>query len=134
MTDVRVDQLLDIGDTQKPDALVMLQQDGVSFKGPTRPNPPREINVTSQAQLEAQFGTDLEIPDGESMHFSIAPEGISELERGDVEDADITITANEDIFRGIINKEIKPLKAYIKKQIKLKAKEFQDILFIKKLF
>ncbi len=63
MTNVNIDELLDIGNSQKPDSKVALQQDGVTFKAPERPNPPRQVNVTSQAQLEAEFGVNIEIPD-----------------------------------------------------------------------
>jgi len=74
----------------------------------------------------------LEIPDDESYHFTANQEGIKDFGKGMIDDPDITITANIDIIKGIFNGEIKPLKAYIKKQIKFKA-SIQDMLFIRKL-
>lgn len=62
MVDVTIDNLLDIGNNQLPDALVALQQNGLTFKARERPNPPNQINVTSQAQLEAVLGSNLIIP------------------------------------------------------------------------
>ncbi len=36
-----------------------------------RPNPPRQVNITSQAQLEVEFGINIEIPDGIAITVSI---------------------------------------------------------------
>jgi len=71
MTKKTVDELPTIGDTQKPDALAIVQQDGVTFSGLQRQNSPTRINITSQDQLEAQFGVDIEIPDTESWEISV---------------------------------------------------------------
>jgi len=71
MTKKTVDELPTIGDTQEENAQTIIQQNGVTFKGRERPNPPRKINITSQAQLETQFGVNIEIPDGESFLISV---------------------------------------------------------------
>ena len=71
MTDVTIDQLALINSNQLRSAVNMIQQEGVSFQAPTRPNPPTQINVTSQSQLEADLGTDLEIADGEAFTIVI---------------------------------------------------------------
>lgn len=52
-------------------SLVAFEQGGSKFKASMRPNPPRQINVTSQAQLEEEFGADIQIPDNESFLISI---------------------------------------------------------------
>ena len=52
--------------TQSDDAEIVFEQDGSFFRGPVRPNPFRQLNVRTQTQLEAKFGTNLVIPDGES--------------------------------------------------------------------
>jgi len=59
--EVTIDQLLDVGNTQIPNALVALQQNGLTLKARERPNPPNQFNVTSQTQLEIEFGADIEI-------------------------------------------------------------------------
>lgn len=71
MTNVSIDELLDIGDSQASDAVAAVHQDGITFKARKRPNPPRQINVTTQAQLESEFGSDIEIPDGQSFLINI---------------------------------------------------------------
>jgi len=67
MTKKTISQLDDILLTQESSAVVAIEQNGSTFKAPVRPNPPRQINVLSQAQLEAELGTDLEIPDGDDI-------------------------------------------------------------------
>jgi hypothetical protein len=68
---VTIDDLVDIGNTQQDDALAAVQQNGITFKARERPNPPRQKNITSQAQLEQLFGVNIEIPDGESWLISV---------------------------------------------------------------
>jgi len=63
---VKISDLSDVTNTQTPDAQVAISQDGTTFRGRVRPNPPFQINVTSQTQLEAKFGTGILIPAGES--------------------------------------------------------------------
>lgn len=63
MTKKTISELDDIGTNQEPGAVVAIEQNGATFKGPVRPNPPEQLNVTSQAQLETAFGIDIEIPD-----------------------------------------------------------------------
>ena len=58
-----ISELDDILLSQEASAVVAIEQNGLTFKAPVRPNPPRQINVKSQAQLEAELGANLEIPD-----------------------------------------------------------------------
>jgi len=57
--------------TQLDSSEIVFEQDGSFFRGPVRPNPFRQINVRTQAQLEAKFGTNLVIPDNESWTVSV---------------------------------------------------------------
>jgi hypothetical protein len=66
-----ISELDPIGDNQLSSALVEIEQDDQFYNAPVVPNSPRQINILSQGQLEAQFGTDIEIPDGESYLLSI---------------------------------------------------------------
>lgn len=63
MVNVTVDNLLDIGNDQLNSAKVLLQQGGLSFKGPNRPTPENTFYVTSDAQLETALGSDRLIPE-----------------------------------------------------------------------
>jgi len=52
-------------------SLVAFEQGGSKFKASMRPNPSSQRNITSQAQLEAEFGTNLEMPDDESVTIQV---------------------------------------------------------------
>jgi len=71
MVDVTIDQLLDGEATRDRTAVGPFNQGGVTFKGSVPPNPPREIHAINQAQLEAELGPGLNIPDGESLKIVI---------------------------------------------------------------
>ena len=64
MTTVTVDGLLEISN-RNSSSKGIVHQDGLTKKGTNRPNPPRQINVIDQTQLEspASLGPNLEIPD-----------------------------------------------------------------------
>lgn len=64
MTKKSISELDDILATQEPNAVCAIEQNGATFKAPVRPNPVKQVNVTSQAQLETEFGVNIEIPDG----------------------------------------------------------------------
>lgn len=59
-----ISQLPDGKSTILSTALIAFEQDGVTSNASVRPNPENQINVINQAQLEAELGTNLEIPDG----------------------------------------------------------------------
>ena len=61
-TPIEIDELLDGETIRIRGAVVAFQQDDVTYKGSIRSNPPRQINALNQAQLEAELGSDLEIP------------------------------------------------------------------------
>ncbi len=67
MTKKTISELNDVLLTQESIAVVAIEQNGATFKAPVRPNPPFQVNVSSQAQLEAEFGVNIEIPDGEEV-------------------------------------------------------------------
>lgn len=67
MVDVTIDDLLDGENIRKRGSVGPFNQEGITYKGSVPPNAPREIHVTNQAQLEAELGVDLEIPDGQSL-------------------------------------------------------------------
>lgn len=71
MANVTVDNLLDIGTTQVSSAKTILQQNGITFKGTSRPNPSNQINIQSQEQLEAELGSNLELPNNKITTIAI---------------------------------------------------------------
>ncbi len=62
-----ISELDDILATQEPSAVCAIEQNGATFKAPVRPNPVHQVNVSTQAQLEAEFGVNIEIPDGDDV-------------------------------------------------------------------
>lgn len=73
MTDIPISGLLDGESLRTRQAEAIFEQDGVTFKGPTRPNPPQQINVVNQNQLvdEIGVGLDFVIPDNTSLTIVI---------------------------------------------------------------
>jgi len=65
MTKKTISELDDIGLTQEDTAVCAIEQNGATFKAPVRPNPSHQVNVSSEAQLIARFGSQLLIPDNE---------------------------------------------------------------------
>jgi len=52
-------------------AQIVFEQGGSKFRTSFIPNPIRQVNVINQAQLESEFGTDIEIPNGDEITISI---------------------------------------------------------------
>ena len=67
MSEIPISGLIDGADVIVRGAQVAFEQNNVTFRGSVRPNPVRQINVMNQAQLEAELGPNLEIPDGEGI-------------------------------------------------------------------
>ena len=69
-TPISIDDLLDVGINQQKDAKTVIQQNAITFKATTRPNPPLQINIQSEAQLETAL-TDLVVPTGTNVTISV---------------------------------------------------------------
>ena len=75
------DSLLDLtsvaglndGEATRLSSAIVIFEDvgGAKFRGSIQPNPTRQINILNQPQLEAELGTDLEIPDGVAITISL---------------------------------------------------------------
>ncbi|MCD6461399.1 MAG: SCP2 sterol-binding domain-containing protein [Thermoplasmata archaeon] len=68
----------------------------------------------------------------EKYHFLVEDGEIKEMGTGEIE-ADITVTAEPEIFIGLLKKEISPMKAIAKKQLKINA-SLSDMLKLRKFF
>ena len=76
----------------------------------------------------------IEITDGSTYYTILKDKHANSLQKGSVENPDIVISANEVTLRGLINKEINPIKAFlITKQLKIKA-SLEDKLRLRKFF
>lgn len=76
----------------------------------------------------------IDVTDGAKYHTLLKDKHAGELKEGSIENPDILITANEATFKGLINKEINPIKAFlITKQLKVKA-SLEDKLRLRKFF
>ncbi|MCL4325315.1 MAG: SCP2 sterol-binding domain-containing protein [Candidatus Thermoplasmatota archaeon] len=58
---------------------------------------------------------------------------LSNFTTGKIENPDITLTADEETFISLINREIGPMKAIVTKKLKIDA-NFEDLLLLKKFF
>jgi len=71
MVDKTIGGLTPGKETQTSAAIIETEQGGASFNTTVRPNPEKQRNIRNQAQLEAELGVNLEIPDGVSITISI---------------------------------------------------------------
>lgn len=58
---------------------------------------------------------------------------IEDFKESDVTEADLVVTADSETLRGLINREISPIKAYMSGELKVKA-SLTDMLLLKRLF
>lgn len=76
----------------------------------------------------------IDITDGKTYFTHFKDYHAEKLQEGEVDNPDIIITADEATLRGLINKEINPIKAFlITKQLKIEA-SLEDKLRLRKLF
>ena len=74
------------------------------------------------------------ITDGVTYHTQLKDYHADKLKEGSLDNPDIVITSDEATLRGLINKEINPIKAFlITKQLKIEA-SLEDKLRLRKLF
>lgn len=76
----------------------------------------------------------IEITDGATYFTTLKDNHADILQEGTIDNPDILITSDEATIRGLINKEISPIKAFlITKQLKIKA-SLEDKLRLRKFF
>jgi putative sterol carrier protein len=76
----------------------------------------------------------IDITDGDNFYTILKDKHADELIEGKIEDPDIIITTDEATLRGLLNKEISPIKAFlVTKQLKIQA-SLEDKLRLRKLF
>jgi putative sterol carrier protein len=76
----------------------------------------------------------IDITDGPTFYTILKDKHAEELTEGTIENPDIIITTDEATLRGLLNKEISPIKAFlVTKQLKIQA-SLEDKLRLRKLF
>jgi putative sterol carrier protein len=76
----------------------------------------------------------IEITDGSTYYTSLKNNHANDLQEGSIENPDIVISSDEATIKGLLNKEISPIKAFlVTKQLKIKA-SLEDKLRLRKFF
>ena len=75
----------------------------------------------------------IELKDGTKYHFTLKDQHVDGLIEEAVDRADITISTDQETFRGLILREIGPFKAYATGKLRLKG-SLEDISRIRKFF
>jgi len=76
----------------------------------------------------------IEITDGVSYYTILKDQKADELKEGTVKDPDIVISSDEATIRGLLNKEISPVKAFlVTKKLRIKA-SLEDKLRLRNFF
>jgi|GEM_PF-244757 len=92
-----------------------------------------EENEKYKKELEGKVrNIAINITDGKQYKFRLENNKFVDFSEGVLESPDIVVTADMKTMRGLLLKEIKPMKAYALGKIKLKAK-LEDLMLIKKL-
>ncbi|MBI0583669.1 MAG: SCP2 sterol-binding domain-containing protein [Methanomassiliicoccus sp.] len=71
--------------------------------------------------------------DSEKYNFHLHDQKIDELVVGEISDPDLTITSDPETISGIINGEIKPMKAFALRKVRIKG-NIDDMLRLRHLF
>ena len=86
----------------------------------------RELeNVTRKVQIE--------ITDDENYNFILCGGKITDFSKGNIEDPDARIISDKATLEGVLKGEIKPIKAWATKKLKVKA-SLEDMLMLRKFF
>lgn len=91
-----------------------------------------EADESLRAELEGMEKVIQVITDRQRFHMILKNCRIVDLGEGELESADLTITADEETLRGVIEGSIPPFKAFATGKLKVKA-SLEDILRFRKL-
>lgn len=75
----------------------------------------------------------VDVIDEEGFSFYLDRGNIRDFKRGHLDDPDILITATKEDYKALFNGELKPMKAWATKRLKVKA-SIADLMKIKKMF
>lgn len=95
--------------------------------------------IKTNEKLQEEFdgivrSIQIEVTDGSTYYTILENKQAGELKEGTVDNPDILISSDDATFRGLINKEISPIKAFlITKKLKINA-SLEDKLRLRKFF
>lgn len=72
------------------------------------------------------------VTDKQQFHMRLSEFSIGELREGDLPAADVTISADEETLKGLLNRSLSPFRALAKGKLKIKA-SLEDTLRLRKL-
>jgi putative sterol carrier protein len=75
----------------------------------------------------------VEVTDGEWYHFVLENSKVSELVKGAGQNPDVRIIASADTLKKLYSGELRPMKAYVTKQVQIKG-SIEDLLRLRKFF
>jgi len=85
--------------------------------------------------MERSIQIELRDPDGvKHLNFSLRDMKASNIEEGELTDADINIISSTESIERLISGELRPMKAWATGKLKVKAKNTEDIFRLRKLF
>ena len=91
-----------------------------------------EGDASLQKEIEGMDRTIQVVTEKSAYHMAIRDSRIGGLEEGPLEGADVTITCDEETFRGLVEGTVPPFKAMAMGKLKLKA-SLEDALRLRKL-
>ena len=100
------------------------------------------IEFNSRIDNEAEFSKMIEgknrticicVSDGDTYYSKLENLRIEDFVKTDDDNADLVVTANSETLVALIEREMSPVKAYMKGDLKVKA-SLTDMLLLKKLF
>lgn len=91
-------------------------------------------DVAIQTELEGVVRkVQIEVSDGKWYHFVLQNKQIENFGEGEIENPDIRIISDSTTIAGLLNKEIRPMKAWATRKLQIKA-SLSDLLRLKKFF
>jgi len=75
----------------------------------------------------------IELDEGTAFHFYLKDQRLTNVEVGRLEKADVRLMSSEKILRGLLSGEVKPMKAWALKQLRVKA-SLEDLARLRKFF
>lgn len=75
----------------------------------------------------------IDVIDEEGFSFVLDEKDVKDFKHGKLDDADVRVTATEEDFIALLKGELKPMRAWATKRLKVKA-SLEDIMRVRKFF
>ncbi len=95
-------------------------------------------NRVKDEKLKEELGkvtkrVQIEITDDDNFNFILCSGRITDFSKGNIEDPDARIISDKATLEGVLKGEIKPIKAWATKKLRVKA-SLEDMLMLRKFF